>query len=256
MYSVKRALAALMIRRSLKDRVLRLEELESKHSDPEEPLFNDSSYFLGRGKDGSFMVVRLAFRPRRNPEYWLAFHLPGKGNFRLRKLDYAGEVEGGLLDDVDQVFFLTHDELGRLVKGGDRDWCTLAKERRQLFPRFFELQFEDHCQGYPEPLPEDEPGIRINGNAVKGLPVSTGMVEACIRIVDTPEDAESLEKGEIMLCRYTDVGWSPFFSLASGLITEIGSPLSHGAVVAREYGIPAVVNAKGAMGFFRTGERV
>ncbi len=86
--------------------------------------------------------------------------------------------------------------------------------------------------------------------------MSAGSVEARIRIVEKLEDADSLEKGEIMVCQYTDVGWTPYFSLASGLVTEIGSPLSHGAVVAREYGIPAVVNAKGALGFFENGELV
>jgi len=75
------------MRRSLKERDLPLEVLETRHSDPETPLFNDSSYFLGRGEDGSSMVVRMAFRGERPPEYWLAFQLPGLGTFRLEDLD-------------------------------------------------------------------------------------------------------------------------------------------------------------------------
>ena len=59
-----------------------------------------------------------------------------------------------------------------------------------------------------------------------------------------------------MVASFTDIGWTPYFSIISGLITEIGSPLSHGAVVAREYGIPAVVGAKGAKKFLITGDRV
>ena len=70
------------------------------------------------------------------------------------------------------------------------------------------------------------------------------------------EDAEQLLEGEIMVASFTDIGWTPYFSIISGLITEIGSPLSHGAVVAREYGIPAVVAAKGAKKFLKTGDRV
>ena len=84
---MKKFLATRMIRRSLKERALPLRELESKHSNPDEPLFNDSSYFLGRGEDGSHMVVRLAFRNGRSPEYWLSFHLPGKGTYELRNLE-------------------------------------------------------------------------------------------------------------------------------------------------------------------------
>jgi pyruvate,water dikinase len=59
-----------------------------------------------------------------------------------------------------------------------------------------------------------------------------------------------------MVVSFTDIGWTPYFSLIAGLITEIGSPLSHGAVVAREYGIPAVVSAKGARSFIKTGDMV
>lgn len=88
---MKKFLAAWMIRRSLKERVLPLIDLESKHRKPDEALFNDSSYFLGRGNDGSHMVVRLAFRNGRLPEYWLSFHFPEKGTFELRDLD---AVEG------------------------------------------------------------------------------------------------------------------------------------------------------------------
>ena len=59
-----------------------------------------------------------------------------------------------------------------------------------------------------------------------------------------------------MVCPFTDVGWTPYFSLASGLITEIGGLLSHGAVVAREYGLPCVVNVKGATHMIQTGDRI
>ena len=70
------------------------------------------------------------------------------------------------------------------------------------------------------------------------------------------EEADKLEKGDIMVCQYTDIGWSPYFAIIGGIITEIGSPLSHGAVVAREYGIPAIVNMQGAMEHFKDGEEV
>ena len=96
---MKKALAAAMIRRGLKDRGMSVTELESKHSNPDEPLFNDSSYFLGRGEDGSCMVVRMAFRGTREPEYWLAFHLPGKGTFQLKEL-VTTEGDGFRLGDL------------------------------------------------------------------------------------------------------------------------------------------------------------
>jgi rifampicin phosphotransferase len=70
------------------------------------------------------------------------------------------------------------------------------------------------------------------------------------------EEADKLEKGDIMVCQYTDIGWSPYFAIIGGIITEIGSPLSHGAVVAREYGIPAIVNMHGAMDKFKDNDEV
>lgn len=87
LFSLKKFLAERMIRRSLKERALPLNDLESKHSNPDEDLFNDSSYFLGRGEDGSHFVVRLAFRNGRSPEYWLSFFIHGKGAFELRDLE-------------------------------------------------------------------------------------------------------------------------------------------------------------------------
>ena len=67
------------------------------------------------------------------------------------------------------------------------------------------------------------------------------------------DEAGDLEPGEVLICPFTDVGWTPYFSLASGLVTEIGGLLSHGAVVAREYGLPCVVNVENACSRFRTG---
>lgn len=92
MYTLKKVLAKTFISRSLKERDLPIEVLESKHTDPSIPSFNDSSYFLGRGEDGSYMVVRLAFRTGREDEFWLSFHIPGFGTFELKELE---EVDNG-----------------------------------------------------------------------------------------------------------------------------------------------------------------
>jgi len=86
--------------------------------------------------------------------------------------------------------------------------------------------------------------------------VSKGIIEGPARIINTLEDAEHLREGEIMVASLTDIGWTPYFSIIAGLITEIGSPLSHGAVVAREYGIPVIVGAKGAKKFIADGNLV
>jgi len=164
-------------------------------------------------------------------------------------------VNEGLLDDEDQVYFLTHDELGELVKGRSPEWKLKATRRRKLLPEANLLSFNDLCYGIPEPNDEEQP-IAVSEGQLRGIPVSSGITEARVRIVNTLESAGQLEAGEIMVASFTDIGWTPYFSIISGLITEIGSPLSHGAVVAREYGIPAIVGAKGARQFLKNGDLI
>jgi len=168
----------------------------------------------------------------------------------------------GLLEDGDQVFFLTHQELGALVNNPGAWARERAGGRRALYPSLFTLQFEDVYRGVPEPIEHAEartvpaaPAVAGAPRGVlQGVPVSAGVVTARARVVRGMDDAELLAPGEIMVASYTDVGWTPWFSTISGLVTEIGSTLSHGAVVAREYGIPAVVSVRDVMRRVSTGD--
>ena len=105
------------------------------------------------------------------------------------------------------------------------------------------------------PVPEEERKLLPKGE-LTGIPVSRGIVEGKVRLVANLSQARSLKKDEIMVARFTDIGWTPFFNVIAGLVTEIGSPLSHGAVVAREYGLPAIVSMKGAMTTLHTGQMI
>jgi pyruvate,water dikinase len=101
-------------------------------------------------------------------------------------------------------------------------------------------------------------GLKIQGGAagmMAGSPVSPGSTEGAARIVLDPRGA-GLLPGEIMVCPGTDPSWTPLFLIASGLIMETGGMMTHGAVVAREYGIPAVVGVDRATERLRTGQRV
>ena len=161
----------------------------------------------------------------------------------------------GLLDDPDQVYFLTHEELGELINDRVPFWKTKANRRRILLPELDRLGFDEIHFGVPEPV-EEVPEPEIRDGQLKGTPVSRGVVTGPARIVNSLEEASRLCEGDIMIAAFTDIGWTPWFSIIAGVVTEIGSPLSHGAVVAREYGIPAVVGAKGARRSFRDGEMV
>jgi pyruvate,water dikinase len=164
-------------------------------------------------------------------------------------------MDSGLISDLDQIYFLTHEEIGALLADHNPAWKHKADKRRKILPELDNLVFEEISFGIPEPL-EQEAKIEITEGQLKGTPVSSGVVEGKARIIHTLADAELLIEGEIMVASFTDIGWTPYFSIIAGLITEIGSPLSHGAVVAREYGIPAVVGAKGAKKFLSDGDFV
>ena len=88
------------------------------------------------------------------------------------------------------------------------------------------------------------------------MDIPGGRVEGRVRVVHSLEEAEALEPGEILVAPITDVGWTPYFAIIAGLVTDVGSAVSHGAVVAREYGLPAVLNTREATRSLRSGERV
>ncbi len=163
-------------------------------------------------------------------------------------------VQTNLLQDADQIFFLTHEELGRLIDGEEKQkWLYLAEERRKLYPEMMQLSFPDISFGVPVPEEHDS---NMRDGKLTGIPVSRGITEGRVRLVRSMEEARKLQQGEIMVSRYTDIGWTPFYSIIRGLITEIGSPLSHGAVVAREYNLPAVVSVKGALNTLKDGQQI
>jgi pyruvate,water dikinase len=166
-------------------------------------------------------------------------------------------VAEGLLPDPDAVFFLTHDELGRLARDRDTALVAAALARREAFAHQETYEFPDVFQGEPERLDLDlQVAAGESAGVVRGAPVSRGRVTGIARIVRNLDEAAALQRGEILIAPITDVGWTPYFSLIAGLVTDIGSAVSHGAVVAREYGLPAVVNTRIATRVFSTGDRV
>jgi pyruvate,water dikinase len=202
------------------------------------------------------LVKRAARKAVANREMTKALSMRMVNETRKAYRSYATTlVAHGLLDDTDQIYFLTREEIGRLINDRDPAWKVKAAKRRAQLPETAKLQFPLMNVGIPEPLEEEVP-VTITGNQIRGIPVSRGAVKARARIVNSVAEAATLQPGEIMVVSFTDIGWTPYFSLIAGLITEIGSPLSHGAVVAREYGIPAVVSAKGARSFIKTGDMV
>ncbi|WP_280507633.1 PEP/pyruvate-binding domain-containing protein [Nocardia flavorosea] len=176
------------------------------------------------------------------------------------KLGYRhlGEVlaASGRLPDADLVFFFDRGELHRVV--GEEDIAGLvqcARKRREALAFQELLEFDDVSVGRPEPLVV-VPLQGITGDQISGRPAGRGTVEGVVRVAKSIVDARDVQRGEILVAPVTDVGWTPYFTVIAALVTDIGSSVSHGAVVAREYGLPCVVNTLVATRVLRTGDRV
>ena len=102
---------------------------------------------------------------------------------------------------------------------------------------------------FDDPIPDSAGGF-------VGIPASQGRVTGVVRILKRIEDIPTVKAGEIVVVSRTDPGWTPVFSKIGGLITESGGVLSHGAVVSREFGIPAVTNVRNACSVFKNGQKV
>lgn len=159
-------------------------------------------------------------------------------------------VADGLLADEDSIYFLTHKEIGQLLEGETR-LKRKALSRRTLFNESEDLSFDDVYVGKPQPISAEADS---DGQGFKGIPVCRGKIYGRARVVKNVSDAEKLQKGEVLVAPFTDIGWSPYYSLVSALVTEVGSALSHGAVVAREYCLPTIVNVKNATKLIKDGD--
>lgn len=163
-------------------------------------------------------------------------------------------VEGGRLDQPDDIMFLDLREAHAAVQG--KDLRPLVAERRTAYER------EVRRRHVPAILLTDgtDPGAEASATphadgVLAGMPAAPGIVTGLARVIVDPAGAH-LEPGEILVAPSTDPGWTPLFLTAGGLVTETGGPISHGPTVAREYGIPAVVGVYDATEQIRTGQQI
>jgi rifampicin phosphotransferase len=166
-------------------------------------------------------------------------------------------VKESRLPDQDLLFFFTHNEIGKLLETRSARLITRAVKRRQVFGKQASMRFSRINRGHPIPINISSSDVKsVAAFKVSGLPVSLGFIKGKARIVTSLAEASTIQNGDILIVEYTDVGWSPYFPMITGLVTEIGGLLSHGAVVAREYGLPCVVNVPNATRLFKSGDTV
>ncbi|MBM7869748.1 pyruvate,water dikinase [Clostridium pascui] len=163
-------------------------------------------------------------------------------------------VQKSVIHEKEDIYYLTFEELREVIVTNKLDYNIISKQKEEykLFekltpPRVITSDGETLSGKYRrENTPE---------GAVPGLPVSSGVIEGRARVILNIEDAD-LEDGDILVTSFTDPSWTPLFVSIKGLVTEVGGLMTHGAVIAREYGLPAVVGVENATKLIKDGQRI
>ena len=163
-------------------------------------------------------------------------------------------VKAGVIQKKEDIYYLTFEELREVVRTHVLDQSTISKRKAEhkLFkkltpPRVMTSEGEIVTGEYQQE--------NLPAGAIAGLAVSRGIVEGRARVISRIEDAD-LDEGDILVTAFTDPSWTPLFISIKGLVTEVGGLMTHGAVVAREYGLPAVVGVNNATRLIKDGQRI
>src|SRR5579859_5928266 len=163
-------------------------------------------------------------------------------------------VQAGVIHEKEDIYYLTFEELREVVRTNKLDHSIIGKRKEEYKsyekltpPRVITSDGEIIAGAYKR---EDLPA-----EAMAGLPVSSGTIEGRARVILNMEEAD-LENGDILVTCFTDPSWTPLFVSIKGLVTEVGGLMTHGAVIAREYGLPAVIGVENATKLIKDGQRI
>jgi len=176
---------------------------------------------------------------------------------------------GALCELGEDTFFLEYEEILQLLEGNE-EAVPQIPARKKAYQKFSALpQYPTLIMGKFDPVAwTADPNRRTDiydargqiktqyTPQIEGLPGAAGQAEGRVRILNSPEEGDQLQPGEILVAVTTNVGWTPIFPRAAAVITDVGAPLSHAAIVARELGIPAVVGCFNATSILKNGDRV
>ena len=197
-------------------------------------------------------VYRSRIGLREHPKFYVVQLLDLAKRGILREAQEL--TDAGILSSPDDVFWLSLSEIEETLRtraGRSRSSSTSGGTGSRGTGRFAR-RASSRARGKWSSAP---PGEGVPAGALAGTAASAGVVEGRARVVRKLEEAR-IEKGDILVAPYTDPAWTPLFPIAAGLVTEVGGLMTHGAVVAREYGIPAVVGVDGATEAIRDGALV
>lgn len=198
-------------------------------------------------------VVRQLLPTREHHKFWLIRLLGLVKPVFLEAGEQLAAVQR--IKRVDDVWFLTMPELLAALDGSEEMLHEMVAKRRAALAHFHELTPPSVITSEGE-IPIVDPAVAdAPPGALIGTPVSAGVVEGIAHVVRDPQTT-ALNRGEILVAPFTDPGWTPLFINAAGIVTEVGGVMTHGSVVAREYGIPAVVGVVEATKRIHTGQRI
>jgi phosphohistidine swiveling domain-containing protein len=176
-------------------------------------------------------------------------------------------VAAGAIADADDIYWLEESEVESMITALENDlvlssMVDIVKERKKLWQARKQVTPPPQLPPGKKFLGFDVEGVltgaegRVEGDIIKGVPASPGEVTSTARVLHGPEDFNQMQPGDILVASITTPAWTPLFAMASGVVTDIGGPLSHGSIVAREYGIPAIMGTGFATKLIHSGQKI
>ena len=166
-------------------------------------------------------------------------------------------VEQGRLSSREDIFYFKIEERADLLAGRSSDWKGMIQARRAERDRNATVSVPDTIRDWNEVVRDREVASIVASDGIfHGIPISAGKVVGPVRFVRSMEDWSRVSRGDILVVSVIDPGMAPLFGVAAGLVAEMGGTLSHGAIIAREYGLPAVANVPGITVNLKEGDRV
>ncbi|WP_440671484.1 phosphoenolpyruvate synthase [Bacillus subtilis] len=163
-------------------------------------------------------------------------------------------IEAGVIHEKEDIYYLTFEELHEVVRTHKLDYQIISA-RKAEYTLYEKLSPPRVITSDGEIVTGEYKRENLPAGAIVGLPVSSGVIEGRARVILNMEDAD-LEDGDILVTSFTDPSWTPLFVSIKGLVTEVGGLMTHGAVIAREYGLPAVVGVENAAKLIKDGQRI
>jgi len=163
-------------------------------------------------------------------------------------------VQKGVIREKEDIYYLSFEELREAVRTNRLDYSIITK-RKEEYEVYEKLTPPRVMTSEGEVLSGEYDTGSVPQGALAGIPASSGTIEGRARVILRMEDAD-IEEGDILVTAFTDPSWTPVFVSIKGLVTEVGGMMTHGSVIAREYGLPAVVGVESATRLIEDGQRI